>query len=157
MRHPCRKNGGFTLLEMMVVVVVVGILTTLAVDTLKGVSLRQQKSAAAQEIQALLNQARSMARSTAVPATVTLTQVATVPGGTVVAAIGAPVNWSRTLNLGPGSDYKSVGLVGVPQGPFTFSPRGTVTPNGFTMNVQDPTGQKVVVAVGLVGDITITQ
>ena len=157
MRNLSRQEHGFTLTEIMVVVGIVGLLTALAVSTLQGVLLRQQKSAAAQEIQALLNQARSMARSTALPATVTLAQVATPPGGSIVAAIGAPTNWTRTLTLGAGSNYNAVGLVGGALGPFTFSPRGTVTPGAFTMNIQDRNGQTVTVSVGLLGDITITQ
>lgn len=157
MRGPCGKSEGFTLVEIMIVVAMIGILTALGVSTLQGVLERQQMGAAAQEIQALLNQARSMARSTAVPATVTLTQVAAAPGGSISATIGAPVNWSRTVNLGIGGGYNAVGLVGVALGPFTFAPRGTVTPAGFNLSIQDRQGQAVAVSVGLLGDITVTQ
>ena len=157
MRALCSKHDGFTLVEIMVVLAMVGILTALAVSTLQGVLLRQQKDAAAQEIQALLNQARSMARSTAVPATVTLTQVAAAPGGSISATIGAPVNWSRTLSFGPGTGYTAVGLVGAALGPFTFAARGNVTPGGFLLSVQDQKGQTATVSVGLLGDITISQ
>ena len=156
MRGLCSKHDGFTLVEIMVVLSMGAILTALGVSTLQGVLLRQQKSAAALEIQALLNQARSMARSTAVPATVTLTPVAAAPGGSISATIGAPVNWSRTLRFGPGSDYTAVGLVGVAIGPFTFAARGTVLPGGFILSVQDSKGQAATVSVGVLGDITIT-
>jgi prepilin-type N-terminal cleavage/methylation domain-containing protein len=155
MRGRYGKSEGFTLVEVMIVVAMVGILTAIGVAALQGVLLKQQTSSAAQEIQTLLNQARSMARSTAVPATVTLTQVAAAPGGTISATIGAPVNWTRTLNLGPGGDYKAVGLVGGALGPFTFAPRGTVTPAGFNLSVQDKQGQAVAITVGLLGDIYI--
>jgi prepilin-type N-terminal cleavage/methylation domain-containing protein len=155
MRGLYGKSEGFTLLEIMIVVAMVGILAAIGVTTLQGVLLKQQTSSAAQEIQSLLNQARSMARSTAVPATVTLVQVAAAPGGTISATIGAPVNWTRTVSLGPGTDYKAVGLVGVALGPFTFAPRGTVTPAGFNLSVQDGKGQAVAINVGLLGDIYI--
>ena len=155
MRGRCGKSEGFTLVEIMIVVAMVGILAAIGVTTLQGVLLKQQTSSAAQEIQSLLNQARSMARSTAVPATVTLVQVAAAPGGTISATIGAPVNWTRTVSLGPGTDYKAVGLVGVALGPFTFAPRGTVTPAGFNLSVQDGKGQAVAINVGLLGDIYV--
>lgn len=148
---------GFTLIEIMIVVAMLGILATLAVSMLQGVFVRQQRSAAAQEIASLLNQARAMARSTAVPATVAVTPVGSPPGGSVTVTFGAPVNWSRTLSLGPGQDYNAVGIVGAAMGPFTILPRGTVTPTGFNLSVQDRDGQVATVAVGLLGDITITQ
>jgi len=157
MRGRCGKSEGFTLLEIMIALAMVSILTVLGVSTLRGLLLKQQASAAAQEIQSLLNQARSMARSTAVPATVTLTQVAAAPGGSISATIGAPVNWTRTVSLGPGNAYNAVGLIGVALGPFTFAPRGTVTPAGFNLSLQDRQGQAVAISVGLLGDITITQ
>ena len=165
MRGQCGKSEGFTLLEIMIALAMVSILTALGVSTLKDMLVKQQKSNAAQEIQTLLNQARSMARSTAVPVKVTLTQVAAAPGGTISAttldgvpgSVGTLVNWSRTVSLGPGNAYNAVGLVGGALGPFTFAPRGTVTPAGLNLSVQDRQGEAVAISVGLLGDITITQ
>jgi prepilin-type N-terminal cleavage/methylation domain-containing protein len=160
MRSPITNHRGFTMIEVMVVAVIVGILAVLAFDSMRTTTLRQQKTAAANEIFALLSQARSMARSTSVPATVTIAQVASAPGGSVVASIGAPVSWSQTVTVGAGTNYNTVGLVGAaPIGPFTISPRGTITPAAFSLNLRDTNfaanGEIVTVAVGLLGDITI--
>jgi prepilin-type N-terminal cleavage/methylation domain-containing protein len=160
MKSPLTNRDGFTMIEVIVVVFIVGLLIVLAFTNMRTTSLHQQKNAAASEIFALLSQTRSMARSTSVPATVTVAPVATAPGGSIVASIGAPVNWTQTLKLGPGSNYNAVGLVGAAMGPFTISPRGTVTPAAFSLNLQDKdfaaNGEVVTIAVGLLGDITIT-
>src|SRR5437773_1681813 len=103
MKSPLGDRAGFTLIEMIIVVFIIGILVTLAFINMRATTLHQQKNAAAGEIFALLSQARSMARSASVPATVTIAQVATAPGGSVVASIGAPVNWTQTVTLGLGS------------------------------------------------------
>lgn len=160
MNHLIKNRFGFTLLEIMVVVAIMGVLTTLAVTSMRTVSLRHQKNAAASEIFGLLHQARSMARSSSLPATITVNNVATPPGGSIVAAIGAPVNWAQTLAFGPGSNYSAVGLVGVVIGPYTLSPVGTVTPTAFSLKLRDRdfamNGEEVMIAVSLLGDVTIT-
>ena len=161
MKSPINDRAGFTMIEVMVVAFILAILIVIAFSNMRQMTLHQQKNAAAGEIFALLSQTRSMARSGSVPATVTIIPVAAAPGGSVVASIGAPVNWTQTVKLGQGTNYNTVGLVGAaPIGPFTISPRGTITPGAFSLTLQDTNfasnGEIVTVAVGLLGDITIT-
>ena len=151
-----KHNRGFTLLEILIVIAIATILITMAVSSLRTHSLAQEKNAAANAISGLLMEARIMAQSTSMPVTITVNTVQSPPGGSIIASIGAPVNWSRTITLGPGGNYKATGLVGNSIGPFTISPRGTVSPGGFTLNIKDTdTSDTVTITVGVLGDITI--
>jgi len=151
-----KNKKGFTLLEILIVIAVATILVTMAVSSLRTHSMTQEKNAAANAISSLIMQARIMARSTSMPVTLTINTVQSPPGGSITASIGAPVNWTQTVSLGTG-DYKAVGLVGNPIGPFTISPRGTVSPGGFTLNIKDiETSDTVTVTVGVLGDITVS-
>ena len=147
---------GMTLIELVVVTAVIGTLMAIAVPSMRTWSIQHQRSAAASELFALINQARSMAVSTSTPATVTVVTVAGPPGGSVTVQIGAPANWTRTINLGGGS-YNAVGITAAaPAGPYTITPRGTVQPNGFLLTLTDQNNQQATVATGLLGDVTVT-
>lgn len=160
MKLKIEKQSGYTLLEIMVVVALTGILATLAVSSMQRMSLRQQRNAASSDIVALLQQARFLARGTSIPATLTVNTVFTPPGGSITAAIGAPVNWTQSVTLGAGSNYVAEGIVGGEIGPFTITPRGAVTPSAFTLTLRDKdfsiSGEEVTINVGLLGDVTTT-
>ena len=148
------------MIELLIVIAIMAVLIAIAVPSVRNWSLKNQKSAAASEMYSFLNLARTRAVTNSRPVTITLTTVAAAPGGSINANIGAPVNWNRSLNLG--SDHlNGVGLVSaVPAGPFTISPRGTISPGGFVLRIRDldyaVNNEEVVVTVGILGDITIT-
>ncbi|MBN4054105.1 prepilin-type N-terminal cleavage/methylation domain-containing protein [Nitrospira defluvii] len=168
MKSIIKNRDGFSLLEIMLVVAITGILATLAVSSMQTMSLRQQKNAAADEIAALLNQGRFLARGSARQVTLTVNTVSAMPGGSIVATIGAPVNWSKSVNLGANSDYNIVGLWDANPGTSTFTilpkgfimPEGAVSPAGFSLRVRDreyaENGQQVTITVGILGDVTVT-
>ena len=157
---------GYTLVEIMVAAALMGVLVTLSVTSMQTLSLQRQKRAAADELSALLNQARFMARGTSTSATVTVNTVAAAPGGSLVVAIGAPVNWSQTVAFGS-ANYPSVGLIkpGGGTAAYTITPRGlvidavTLAPSTITLTLHDRdysiNGDEVTVSVGLLGDIEI--
>ena len=155
-----RDEFGFSLLEIMVVMGIITILLTGAISLFRNVSMSQQTKAAASEMSSLLYQARSIARSTSVPAQITINNVDPAPGGSIQAQVGAPVNWSQTLAFGANTNYSSVGLIGGVMGPFTITPRGTITPSSFTLsfrNVDFGTNNETInLNMGLLGDITVT-
>ena len=160
MRDATHNRKGFTIIEVLVVIAIMAILLAIAVPSVRNWSIKNQKSAAASEIYSLLSLARTRAVTNSRPVTVTFTTVAAAPGGSINANIGAPVNWNRTLALGNDS-LNGVGLVSaVPAGPFTISPRGRISPGGFTLRIRDldyaVNNEEVVVTVGILGDITIT-
>lgn len=151
----CAQRG-FTLVEVLFAVAVVGILMVIAVPQMRAWSVQHQRSAAASEIFALINQARSMAVNTSTSAVITVTTVGTPPGGNIVVQIGAPANWTKRLDLGTGP-YNAVGLItALPAGTYTITPRGTVQPNGFTLTLQDQNSRQATVATGILGDVTVT-
>ena len=163
MRPTIKKRRGFTLIELMVAMAVMVILMAIALPSMRAWLIQHQRGAAASEIFALLNQARSMAISNSQSALVTITTVAAPPGGNIVVVIppppAVPVIWTRTLNFGTGS-YWSIGLVAPPAAgtSFTITPRGTVIPNGFvmplTLTFQDQNAGVATARVGVLGDVT---
>lgn len=161
MKQITHNKNGFSMIEVMLVVAIVGVMVTLAISSNLALSVQQQKKTASHEISALITQARFMARGTSTPATITLNTVSASPGGSVTASIGAPVNWTQTITLGNGGNHTAVGLVNVQTtaGPFSITPRGTLSPAGFTLTLQDKNysenGEEVLIQVGLLGDITI--
>ncbi|MEW6682430.1 MAG: GspH/FimT family pseudopilin [Nitrospirota bacterium] len=153
-----RRNAeqGITLVELLFAVAVVGILMAIAVPQVRTWSVQHQRSAAATEIFALINQARSIAVNTSTQATITVTTTATPPGGSIVAQIGAPTNWTKQITLGTGP-YSGVGLVAAaPAGTYTITPRGTVQPGSFTLTLQDLNSKQATVATGILGDVTVS-
>jgi len=120
------------------------------------------------EIAALLNQGRFLARGSARQVTLTVTTVSALPGGSIVATIGPPVNWSKSVNFGADSDYDIVGLweASPETSTFTMMPKGTIIPEGavapagFTLTVRDreftDNGQQVTITIGVLGDVTVT-
>lgn len=162
MKYFSKNRDGFTLIEVIFVVSIVGVLTTLAVSSMQAMSLGQQRKTAAHEITSLLNQGRFLARGTSQQVTVLVTSVGTLTGGSVTATIGAPVNWSQSVNLGPNSQYPLLGLWDATPGiaTFTLMPKGTISPSGFVLRVRDheysTNNQEVNINVSLLGDITVT-
>jgi len=161
------NQAGYSLLEIMVVTALVGVVSTLGLASMQSLSLQQQKRMAASEISALLNQARFMARGTSTTATITVTPVAEAPGGSVMASIGPPVNWTQSVNLGGTGNYNAAGLVDPNASAATYmmTPRGMVldgasAPSTITLTLQDRdyalNGDQVTVTVGLLGDVDVS-
>ena len=162
MKTISKNLDGFSLLEVLIVVAITAILVTLAVSSMQAMSLGQQRKAAASEISSLLNQGRFLARGTSNRVAVAVTTVGTSTGGSVIATIGAPVNWTESVTFGSNARYPNLGLWDATPGTATFTlmPKGTVSPGGFVLRVRDKeysdNNQEVSINVSLLGDITVT-
>lgn len=96
-----RKEQGFTLIELMVTIAVMAILATMAAPSMGNFLLKQNLNKSAQELIAVLNQARAKAALDRREITVqlntsavanTVTQLNWMPSGKATLKTGAPTN-----------------------------------------------------------------
>lgn len=100
------KASGFTLIELMVVVAIVGILITLAAPSFQGLFMKNKVQAAASEFQSALALARSEAIKRGGDARITVV-ANSLSGGTAVWTSGMTVFYDTTTNANgnaPSSD-----------------------------------------------------
>lgn len=120
--QPCRRNGGFTLIELMVTVVIVGIFAAIAIPSFASLMHRMNVRSAADEFYDLMQYARAEA----------------VTRGTVVNIRAASGTTNLLVALGPGGNgtqLRQVGASGLQAGvainstvnSVDFSPTGTAS------------------------------
>ncbi len=103
MRHGRTRPEGFTLLEIMVVVAVVGIIALMGLPALQNMILRSKHEGAARQISMLIHRAKMEAVKQSVPTVVTID-----PAADTVTAF-ADVNGDGDFEFDPdaGADYRT--------------------------------------------------
>jgi prepilin-type N-terminal cleavage/methylation domain-containing protein len=98
-----RKDSGFTIVELLVVIVVIGILATITIVSYAGVTARANAAKALSNAQAIVSVAEAInADNSKYPVTTaefgSLTSTARVPSSTVI-QVGAPTTTNGTTNF----------------------------------------------------------
>lgn len=120
--QPCRRNGGFTLIELMVTVVIVGIFAAIAVPSFSGLIHRMNVRAAADEFYELMQ----YARSEAVTRGTTVNVSAAVGTTNIIVALGAGGNGTKLRQVGTNGLQAGV-TVNAAINSVNFSPTGTAS------------------------------
>ena len=152
-----RATTGFTLWELMVVLLIVAILTNLAIPNLRSGMRREQLAAASLNIMNWLERARNQAVKEMVPCQISITENNSSNASMAITPDSPGCSKLSNFNIDE-QDYIlsdiSLGLSGTSDGEFSFSPRGSVNRDQeieLTMEGSSITRCiKVVAPVGLV-------
>ena len=156
-RQAKRSTSGFTLWELMVVLLIVAILTSLAVPNLRSSMRREQLAAVSFNIMNWLERARNQAVKEMEPCQISITVDNSSNASVAITPDSPGCNKLRNFNIDE-QDYIlsaiSIALSGKSDSEFSFSPRGSVNRNQeieLTMEGSSTTRCiKVVAPVGLV-------
>ena len=156
-----RKQGGFTALEMTVVLAIIAIMSSLAIPRLQGVSAQRNVDVVASEIAQQMEAARIYAQSHSVVVTGCPVAVANLNDFALPACLGlnnaanwnawvwfAPVNGVNTIIMRSEVVPAGVSMISN-QSTITFNRNGIVNAANLTINVTSPqaqTPQQVILA-----------
>ena len=156
-----RKQGGFTALEMTVVLAIIAIMSSLAIPRLQGISAQRNVDVVASEIAQQMEAARIYAQSHSVVVTGCPVAVANLNDFALPACLGlnnaanwnawvwfAPVNGVNTIIMRSEVVPAGVSMISN-QSTITFNRNGIVNAANLTINVTSPqaqTPQQVILA-----------
>lgn len=130
-RNRVERASGFTLIEMLIVLVIAGILTSMAMPSLRNMLLDQRLGTAAEELYISLNFARSEAATRNLDETITVVPASTADWGqgwSVNATSGVLKNFQAKKNV------LITGPAGAAIGTLTYGRNGRLT---------SPAGQQI--------------
>jgi prepilin-type N-terminal cleavage/methylation domain-containing protein len=143
-RHSC--NRGFSIVELLVVVAILGFILGIAIPGFQVVRLGSALSAAQRDVAAIVQNARWRAINSGTTHTVNLAAASSVGvtrGGTTVATVGlGQYSVSQTHTGGNSFDFDPRGLI----------PPGTTTP--ITITLTNPQGAARTVTIDRLGRLT---
>ena len=152
-----RRQHGFTLLELLVVMTIVGILIAIVISSSLTTQRRSQLRDAAVQLIADLNQARGLSSRTSVD-----TAVALCVSGSACTATSGPTTTYQNAWTGAGSGIRilpngiKVAVYSSSANKITYAaPNGEVSTNGILWQLSSPTISDVyyVKAVGVTGKV----
>lgn len=150
-RHPHSASSGFTLTELMIVVIIVGVLAAIALPSFSGLSKSQRIKTASFELYSLL----TIARSEAIKRNELVT-LSPVMSGTTVLRLEVRTSGGKVIHSK--SSPAQVGYTVLPSGTtsVTFARTGRPTVSGITFQIDDegagtPSSRVRCIRVGLSG------
>lgn len=148
MKHTRIAEKGFSLVDILSVMAVAAVVTTIALPSLRGFAANYRLAAAADELAAELNAARVMAVSRSTTYQVTFNQNENAYRIVDLADPANPTRVQRSLASG-------VQLKRTPVNPITFSSRGAA--RGGAVVLSSTTGRVIVVAVQASGRTLVNE
>lgn len=124
------RQGGFTLTEVLVVIVIIGVLATIGIDSGMREWRREKVNKVAIELSGWLENARRAALRGS-GCTVTVNTGTLNNGGTLATATCIP-NWPLQIDIQNNSIRYNITAS---NSSFTFTPRGTIWPSSSNINV----------------------